>query len=254
MKNYKKVALSNEVLKNSQSKCCGASESNNYDSISANMGYSPKEYKNVPEGSNLGLGCGNPQAIAELKQGKIVLDLGSGGGFDCFLASKIVGATGKVIGVDMTPEMISLARRNAEKGNYINTEFRLGEIERLPVANSTIDVIISNCVINLSPEKEKVFIEAFRVLKPGGKLGISDIVLFKSLPDDLKYDPSLYSGCMSGASSIKDLKNILTDSGFIEIEIEPKYKSREFIKDWASGREIENYIVSATIEATKKRN
>ena len=150
--------------------------------------------------------------------------------------------------------MISRARNNAEKGNYNNTEFRLGEIEHLPVADSTIDVIISNCVINLSPEKEKVFVEAFRVLKPGGKLAISDIVLFKSLPDDLKYDPSLYSGCVSGASSIEDLKNILSDSGFIEIIIEPKYESREFIKDWSPGREIENYIVSATIEAIKKYN
>lgn len=254
MKNYKKAALSNEALENSQSKCCGASKSNNYDSISVNMGYSPKEYNNVPEGSNLGLGCGNPQAIAGLKQGETVLDLGSGGGFDCFLASKSVGATGKVIGVDMTPEMISLARRNAEKGNYINTEFRLGEIEHLPVADSTIDVIISNCVINLSPEKEKVFIEAFRVLKPGGKLAISDIVLYKSLPDDLKYDPVLYSGCVAGASSIEELKNILNNSGFIETIIEPKYKSREFIKDWTPRREIENYIVSATIEAVKKGN
>ena len=252
MENYKNVALSNEVVENNESEYCCTSKSNNYNSISGNLGYSSEECKIVPEGSNLGLGCGNPQAIAALKQGETVLDLGSGGGFDCFLASKSVGDSGKVIGVDMTPEMISLARNNAKKGNYINTEFRLGEIEHLPVADSTIDVIISNCVINLSPEKEKVFIEAFRVLKPGGKLAISDIVLFKPLTDDLKHDPSLFSGCVSGASSIEELKNILSNSGFNKIKIEPKYKSREFIKNWAPGKEIENYIVSATIEGVKK--
>ena len=252
MENYKKVALSNENPENSHSVCCGASKSNNYDSISANMGYSTTECENVPDGSNLGLGCGNPQAIASLKTGDTVLDLGSGGGFDCFLASKSVGETGTVIGVDMTPEMISLSRNNAEKGNYNNTEFRLGEIEHLPVADSTIDVIISNCVINLSPEKEQVFAEAYRVLKSGGKLAISDIVIFNNMPDELKNDPSLYSGCVSGASSIEELKNVLGNSGFVEIKIEPKFKSREFIKDWAPGREIEDYIVSATIEAVKK--
>jgi SAM-dependent methyltransferase len=252
LENYKNVALSNEVLDNSVSKNCCTSKSNNYNDISGNLGYSSEECAIVPEGSNLGLGCGNPQAIAALKQGETVLDLGSGGGFDCFLASKSVGDTGKVIGVDMTPEMISLARNNAKKGNYINTEFRLGEIEHLPVADSTIDVIISNCVINLSPEKEKVFIEAFRVLKPGGKLAISDIVLFNPLPDDLKYDRSLFSGCVSGASSIEELKILLKNSGFNDIKIEPNNKSREFIKDWTPGREIENYIVSATIEGVKK--
>ncbi len=252
MENYKNVALLNEVLENNESEYCCTSKSNNYNSISGNLGYSSEECEIVPEGSNLGLGCGNPQAIAALKQGETVLDLGSGGGFDCFLASKSVGDSGKVIGVDMTPEMISLARNNAKKGNYINTEFRLGEIEHLPVADSTIDVIISNCVINLSPEKEKVFIEAFRVLKPGGKLAISDIVLFKPLPDDLKYEPSLFSGCVSGASSIEELKILLSNSGFNDIKIESNHKSKEFIKDWAPGREIENYIVSATIEGVKK--
>jgi ubiquinone/menaquinone biosynthesis C-methylase UbiE len=254
MENYRKVALSNEVPGHNQTDCCGTSKSKTYNCISTNMGYSSEECTNVPEGANLGLGCGNPQAIAALKPGDTVLDLGSGGGFDCFLAAKSVGESGKVIGVDMTPEMISLSRSNAEKSNYNNTDFRLGEIEHLPVADSTIDVIISNCVINLSPDKEKVFAEAYRVLKPGGKLAISDIVLFNPLPDNLKYDASLYSGCVSGASSIEELKNILSESGFNEIKIEPKYKSREFIKDWAPGREIENYIVSATIEGIKKRN
>lgn len=254
MENYKNVALSNGVLENNEPEYCCTPKSNNYNNISGNLGYSSEECEIVPDGSNLGLGCGNPQAIAALKQGETVLDLGSGGGFDCFLASKSVGDTGKVIGVDMTPEMILLARNNAKKGNYINTEFRLGEIEHLPIADSIIDVIISNCVINLSPEKEKVFAEAFRVLKPCGKLAISDIVLFKPLTDDLKYDPSLFSGCVSGASSIEELKNILNNSGFNKIKIQPKYKSREFIKDWAPGKEVENFIVSATIEAVKKCN
>ncbi len=263
LENYKKVALSNEAAGNSKSDCCDTIESNSqsgccetsgskhFDSISAKLGYSPNEYKNVPEGANMGLGCGNPQAIAALKQGETVLDLGSGGGFDCFLAAKSVGETGKVIGVDMTPEMISLARKNAEKGSYMNTEFRLGEIEHLPVADATIDVIISNCVINLSPEKEKVFAEAFRVLKPGGKLAISDVVLSKELPDDMKNDALLYSSCVAGASSIEEQQTLLENAGFSEIKIEPKYKSREFIQEWAPGIGIENYIISATIEAVK---
>ena len=254
MENYKNVALSNEELENNESEYCCKSKSNNYNNISGNLGYSSEECEIVPEGSNLGLGCGNPQAIASLKEGHTVLDLGSGGGFDCFLASKSVGDTGKVIGVDMTPEMISLARNNAKKGNFMNTEFRLGEIEHLPVADSSIDVIISNCVINLSPEKEEVFAEAFRVLKPCGRLAISDIVLFRPLTDDLKYHPSLYSGCVSGASSVEELKVILHNSGFNKIKIEPKHKSKEFIKDWFPGKAIEDYIVSATIEAVKNCN
>jgi ubiquinone/menaquinone biosynthesis C-methylase UbiE len=158
-----------------------------------------------------------------------------------------------VIGVDMTPEMISKARENAEKGGFANTDFRLGEIEHLPVADSTIDVIISNCVINLSPEKEKVFAEAFRVLKPGGRLAISDVVSSVELPDEQKNDLSLYSNCIAGASSIDKLHTLLHNAGFSEISIEPKDKSREFIKDWAPGIGIENYVVSATIEAVKEK-
>jgi ubiquinone/menaquinone biosynthesis C-methylase UbiE len=199
----------------------------------------------------MGLGCGNPQAIASLQQGETVLDLGSGGGFDCFLASKSVGDTGKVIGVDMTPEMISLARNNAAKGAYKNTEFRLGEIEHLPVADASIDVIISNCVINLSPEKEQVFEEAFRVLKPGGKLAISDVVSSVDLPEEIKNDVLLYAGCVGGASTVEKIESILDKSGFTDIKIEPKHKSKKFIKDWIPGSGIENYILSATIEAVK---
>jgi SAM-dependent methyltransferase len=263
LENYKKVALKNKSIENnqsdcctpsnssSQSPCCSSSDTNMFDSISDKLGYSSDDYKNVPEGSNMGLGCGNPQAIASLKKGETVLDLGSGGGFDCFLASKSVGETGKVIGVDMTPEMISLARNNAEKGAYMNTEFRLGEIEHLPVADGTIDVIISNCVINLSPEKEQVFKEAFRVLKPGGKLAISDVVLAAELPEEIKNDVVLYAGCVGGATTVESIQSILNNTGFKNIKIEPKQKSKEFIKDWVPGSGIENYILSATIEAVK---
>ncbi len=263
MENYKRVALQNETQENnqsdccrpsstnSQSSCCDSSNTNLFDSISHKLGYSSEEYNNVPVGSNMGLGCGNPQAIASLQQGETVLDLGSGGGFDCFLASKSVGDTGKVIGVDMTPEMISLARNNAAKGAYKNTEFRLGEIEHLPVADASIDVIISNCVINLSPEKEQVFEEAFRVLKPGGKLAISDVVSSVDLPEEIKNDVLLYAGCVGGASTVEKIESILDKSGFTDIKIEPKHKSKKFIKDWIPGSGIENYILSATIEAVK---
>jgi SAM-dependent methyltransferase len=173
----------------------------------------------VPEGSNLGLGCGNPIALASLKKGEVVLDLGSGAGFDCFLAADKVGAEGKVIGVDMTPEMVEKARGNAQKGNYKNVEFRLGEIEHLPVANETIDVIISNCVINLSPTKDKVFKEAFRVLKPGGRLMVSDIVLTKELPSLIKNNMSAYVGCISGAIIKEEYLALIKNAGFEEIKV-----------------------------------
>jgi len=251
MESYKEVALA-DSCGCGPSDCCSPSDSNQLASVSEAMGYSDEEYNNVPEGSNMGLGCGNPQAIASLVEGETVLDLGSGGGFDAFLSAKSVGETGKIIGVDMTPEMVSKARENAEKGEFTNVDFRLGEIENLPVADSTVDVIISNCVINLSPEKEKVFNEAFRVLKPGGRLAISDIVSPIELPDEIRNDLSLYSGCMAGASSVDELQTLLNNAGFSDIRIEPKDKSREFIKDWAPGKGIENYVLSANIEAVKK--
>jgi SAM-dependent methyltransferase len=205
----------------------------------------------VPEGSNLGLGCGNPQAIADLKPGEVVLDLGSGAGFDCFLASRQVGETGRVIGVDMTPEMISKARANATQGGYTNTEFRLGEIEHLPVADGSVDVIISNCVVNLSPDKQQVFREAHRALKTGGRLAISDVVLTAELPKSVKTDLDAYSGCISGASSIDDLEMILNQSGFTQVTVEPKDESKAFIKDWLPGSKMEDYIVSAIIKGVK---
>ena len=250
--NYGKIAGGeNAGCGCSPSSCCGTAEEVTADTISTALGYSGEELSSVPEGANLGLGCGNPQAIASLQAGETVLDLGSGAGFDCFLAARAVGNQGRVIGVDMTAEMLSKARTNAEKSGLGNIEFRLGEIENLPVADEIIDVIISNCVINLSPEKDKVFRETFRVLKPGGRLAISDIVATAELPDEVKDDMALYSGCIAGASLVTELESTLHESGFEQIKIQPKDKSKEFIRDWAPGRKIEDYVVSATIEAVK---
>lgn len=218
---------------------------------SSQMGYSDEELASVPEGANMGLGCWNPQAIAALKPGEIVLDLGSGAGFDSFLAARQVGPGGMVIGVDMTPDMISKARENARKGSYDNVEFRLGEIEHLPVADACVDVIISNCVINLSTDKPAVFREAYRTLKAGGRLAISDVVASAELPEEIKNDLELYSACVSGASTISDLESIMANIGFTEIKIEPKDESREFIREWAPEIALEDYVQSATIEAKK---
>ncbi len=218
---------------------------------SESLGYSIQELKSVPSGADLSLGCGNPVAIASLKPGQVVLDLGSGGGLDCFLAAKQVGEFGLVIGVDMTPEMISKARQNAAKSGFKNVEFRLGEIEHLPVADDSVDVIISNCVVNLSPEKKKVFQEAYRVLKPGGRLAISDIVAIKPMPEEIQKDLTLYVGCVSGAALVADLGKILQEAGFEEIKIEPKEASRKIIQDWAPQSKVAEYVASATIEARK---
>ena len=184
------------------------------ENISKKIGYSDADLNAVPEGANLGLGCGNPIALASLKKGEVVLDLGSGGGFDCFLASEKVGAKGKVIGVDMTAEMLDKARENARKGGYKNVEFRLGEIENLPVADNSVDVIISNCVINLSNNKKRVFEEAFRVLKPGGRLMVSDIVILKDLPDSIKESVDAYIGCVSGAMKKNEYLKAIKTAGF----------------------------------------
>jgi SAM-dependent methyltransferase len=235
----------------SSSSCCSDSSTTNTKAISELIGYSKEDLGSVPEGANLGLGCGNPKAIARLRSGETVLDLGSGAGFDCFLAAKQVGQTGRVIGIDMTHEMLTKARANATKDGFDNVEFRLGEIEHLPVANSSVDVIISNCVINLSPEKPSVFQEAYRVLKPGGRLAISDIVATAPLPKEIRDDIALYSGCVSGASTIEEHERILTEIGFANIRIKPNDESRKVISEWIPGRKIEDYVVSATIEAVK---
>ena len=252
-KRYRKVAVSgNYGCGCSGTSCCGESASE-AKATSMAVGYSRTEVNHVPEGANMGLGCGNPGAIASLQPGETVLDLGSGGGFDCFLAVQEVKESGTVIGVDMTPEMVSKARANAEKAGYANVDFRLGEIENLPVADGVIDVIISNCVINLSPEKVKVFKEAYRVLKPGGRLAVSDVVATAELPEFIRNDTTLLTGCMSGASLITEVETFLKDAGFEAISIKPKDESREFIRNWAPGSKIEDYVVSATIEAVKPK-
>ena len=227
---YAQVAKSGSSCCAPQSSCCS---SNVATDISKRIGYSDQDIESVPEGANLGLGCGNPVALASLKKGQVVLDLGSGAGFDCFLASNQVGKTGKVIGVDMTPEMIERARGNARQGGYENVEFRLGEIENLPTADNYVDVIISNCVVNLSPEKDRVFREAFRVLKPGGRLMVSDIVLTNELPDSIKKSVAAYIGCVAGAAMKDEYMGNIKAAGFKEVTIvdETSFPSDYAVKD-----------------------
>jgi SAM-dependent methyltransferase len=236
------------------SSCCAPAPASTAAAKSARIGYSETEMKSVPEGANLGLGCGNPQAIAALTPGETVLDLGAGAGFDAFLAAPRVGPSGRVIGVDMTHEMLAKARANARKAGFTNVEFRLGEIENLPVADSSIDVVISNCVINLSPDKARVFAEIFRVLKPGGRLAVTDVVRTAEFPADIAADESLRCGCVSGAATVGEVEGWLRAAGFDSISVAPKEESREAIADWAPGRGVERYIVSAVIEAVKSRN
>lgn len=207
-----------------QGSCCrpakaSSSRGDLVQDVSKKIGYGEEDLKSVPEGANLGLGCGNPVALASLREGETVLDLGSGAGFDCFLAAGKVGGKGKVIGVDMTSEMIEKAKENAEKGNYKNVEFRLGEIENLPVADNSVDVIISNCVVNLVPDKTRVFRETFRVLKPGGRLMISDVVLLKELPESLKRSIEAYIGCLSGAIMRDEYLEAIKTAGFQDARI-----------------------------------
>lgn len=212
---YAKIAKQDSSCCPPTASCCGGTDL--AQDISQNIGYTEEELKAVPQGANLGLGCGNPLALASVKAGETVLDLGSGAGFDCFLAANRVGEKGRVIGIDMTPEMVERARENARQGNYPNIEFRLGEIENLPVADSSVDVIISNCVINLAPDKGRVFSEAFRVLKPGGRLMISDIVLLKELPDFIKGSIEAYIGCISGAVMRDEYLAAIKAAGFQEV-------------------------------------
>lgn len=235
-----------------ESSCCGVSDDTAISRlISTRLGYSEQDLEAVPEGADMGLGCGNPKAIAALQPGEVVVDLGSGGGFDCFLAAAEVGESGRVIGVDMTPDMVSKARDNAMRGQYKQVEFRLGEIEHLPIADQVADVIISNCVINLSPDKPQVFREAFRVLRPGGRLAISDVVAGVELPDAMRGDAFLVSACVANAALIDDLARWMEEAGFVDIQIRPRDESREFIRDWAPGQGIEDYVLSATIEALR---
>jgi arsenite methyltransferase len=230
--------------------CCSPDPLGNA-AASAGLGYSAAEMAAVPEGSNMGLGCGNPQAIAALQPGETVLDLGSGGGFDCFLAARQVGETGRVIGVDMTPEMLSQARDNAQKGGYTNVEFRLGEIEHLPVADRSVDVVISNCVINLSPDKPQVYREIYRALRPGGRIAVSDVVATKPLPARVQSSLDAHCGCVAGAALVPDLEQMLADTGFADVRVRLKPESREFIKTWFPDSGVEEFVVSAEIEARK---
>jgi len=243
-KGYAKIVKQNSSCCVPVNSCCESADL--AQGVSKKIGYTEEELKAVPEGANLGLGCGNPVALASLGEGETVLDLGSGAGFDCFLAANKVGKNGRVIGVDMTPEMIEKARENAQKGDYGNVEFKLGELENLPVADNSVDVIISNCVINLVPDKRKVFMEAFRVLKLGGRLMISDIVLLKELPDFIKNSVEAYIGCLSGAIMRDEYIGAIKGVGFQEIRIidETSFPAECLVNDPTAKAIIENLRIA----------
>lgn len=232
------------------SSCCSPAACDT-ESTAESLGYTKEDLAITPEGANLGLGCGNPVALAELRPGEIVLDLGCGAGFDCFLAAQRVGPGGRVIGVDMTPEMIARARQNAEKSGASNVEFRLGEIEHVPVADSSIDVVMSNCVINLAADKAAVYREAYRVLKPGGRLSISDVVAIKPLPPEWQQNPDLYCGCVAGAIAPTELEMLLEEAGFEDIIIRVDLGKREVIAGWAPDVNVEDYVAPAMVQARR---
>ena len=251
MKNYAAVAKNQGANGCCGSSCSCSGTTADVRDVSKLLGYTDDDLNEMPDAANMGLGCGNPLAIAALKPGETVLDLGSGGGFDCFLARRQVGAEGQVIGVDMTPDMLMLARQNAQKAGYANVSFRLGEIEHLPVADNSVDVIISNCVINLALDKEQVFRDAYRVLKPGGRLSISDIVATAELPEKIKNDLALLAGCISGAEYVENIRTMLQQAGFQEISLTPKDNSREILNSWVPDIQAEYYVASYIIEAIK---
>ena len=225
--------------------CCDGSDATE---AALRVGYTVEQLAAIPEQASLGLGCGNPTSIAELAAGETVLDLGAGAGVDCFLAANAVGPTGRVIGVDMTPDMVSRARE-AAADEWPNVEFRLGEIEHLPVADGVVDVVISNCVVNLSPDKAAVFREAFRVLKPGGRIRISDVLALGELPEALRNDLAALAACVGGAATVAETESMLRDAGFTDIEVEPKVESAAVIAGWLPG--AEHHVTSATIRATR---
>ena len=247
-----------EIAESRGSSCCGFSDESSCCSgesrahkKGAKLGYSAEEVEASLESAELGLGCGNPTAISAIEPGETILDLGSGGGFDCFIASRKVGEKGHVIGVDMTPTMISIARKNAEKHWPKNVEFRLGEIEALPVADATVDAIMSNCVINLSPNKQAVFNESYRVLKSGGRLQISDIVATQEFPEYIAEDFATFTSCISGAALVSDLETMLTNAGFSEVTINVKEETRKMVSSWSESGKAGNYVASADIIAKK---
>ncbi len=239
--------------------CCGSAT----EEFAKGIGYSEEDLKHVPQDANLGLGCGNPAAVAGLKPGEVVLDLGSGAGMDCFLAAAKVGPQGKAIGVDMTPEMLAKARRNAEKSGVKNVEFRLGEIEALPVADNAVDVVISNCVINLSTDKPRVFHEIRRALKPGGRVAVSDMVLLKELPESVRKDAKAYVGCVAGALLLEDYKKVVLSAGFEDVKFTVKASSsclspdtkdpvgKELMERLKDKEKLEGYVASLYVEARK---
>jgi len=231
--------------------CCGGRQEISAGDMARKAGYSTQEIRSAPAGANMGLGCGNPQALAALKLGEVVLDLGCGGGFDCFLAARQVGGTGRVIGVDMTPEMVEKARNNALGGAWNNVSFRLGEIEHLPVADGQVDVILSNCVVNLSPDKAQVFREAFRVLKPGGRLAISDTIAVAEMPEAVRRDVLLHAGCVAGALQAHVLEAMMRDAGFTRVSVRPNPESGKMLDEMFPGLGLGSIVVSAVIEAVK---
>lgn len=262
---YAKIAKEGKVFSVPLTSCCGGASL--AEEISKRIGYTEHDLAAAPEGANLGLGCVNPVARASLQEGDVVLDLGSGAGFDCFLAAQHVGASGRVIGVDMTPEMIAKARENAQKSNYNNVEFRLGEIEHLPVADNSVDITISNCVINLVPDKRSAFAEIFRVLKPGGRLMISDIVLLQELPDVVKNSAAAYVGCISGALMKDDYLKTIRKVGFEDVQIVEETvfpiecmandpTAQAIVKDAALPperiKELEHSVVSIKVRGVKR--
>jgi len=231
-----------------ESSCCGgAAEAEDAEKL----GYAATDAAGVPAGADLGLGCGNPLALASIQPGEAVLDLGSGAGFDCLLAARQLHGTGRVIGVDMTPPMLAKARRNAAAAGLANIEFRLGEIEHLPVADASIDLVISNCVVNLSPEKAQVFREAFRVLKPGGRLAIADVVATKPVPARLRQKLEAIGACVAGAALIADLKSMLGEAGFRRVDIQPRETSRRIVAQWTEDRAVADFVVAAYLTAYK---
>ncbi len=243
--------VSSKPLKSETTSACDCGQREEVNALSSLIGYSVEDLTKAPDGANMGLGCGNPVALASLKEGETVVDLGSGGGFDCFLAAGRVGDRGRVIGIDMTAEMVSKARQNAVQANVANVEFRLGEIEHLPVADGNADIIISNCVINLSVDKAQVFREAFRVLKPGGRLAISDIVATQPLPPEIQKDLELVSACVGGAATKEETRAMLESAGFGDIRIEENPGSRKAVEAVVPGSNAGAYVVSAYIQAVK---
>ncbi len=240
------------IAERGSTSCCGPAGCSGLQAIdSTRLGYSADDLAALPEGVDMGLGCGNPQALASLEPGATVLDLGAGAGFDAFLAAKRVGPSGQVIGVDMTAEMVRRARDAARADGVDNVDFRLGEIERLPVADATVDVVMSNCVINLSPDKPAVFREAHRVLRPGGRLAIHDVVALQPLPPDLAQHALAITGCVAGAATVDELRAALSDAGFVDVTVQVDAGSRAFIADWFPGSGAEDYVASAAITATR---